>query len=143
MPSLSLTVSRSQLSLPDLVITNAPQANGLHIEGVTEPTFDVVYHRADAEMFANGRPLLGATLDVGTLPVRFVAQAPTYAGVESLKAELGAALWQFYFTVTLTVAGSSRSWVADPSVPVWGDLQAGDVAACIAAASVSIPLNPA
>ena len=143
MQSLSLTISRTQLGKSNLVVTNTPQADGLHISGVTAPTFDVVYHRAEAGMFTNGRRLLGATLDVGTLPVRFVAQSSTHAGVVALQNTLTEALWQFYFTLTLTVAGSSESWAADPSRPVWGDIAAGDVAACVAACSVSIPLNPA
>ena len=140
--ALSLTITRTALSLADLVITNDP-APGIWIESVGAPSFSQRLTYAPPSDYIPGNKLLAKALDASSLPVVLYAKASTSAALATLKASLEAAVNQFAYTVTLTVDGVSQSWAADPTWPNWGDVDDGMAAAKAARALFSIPVNPA
>lgn len=143
--SLKVTFTRDSLSLPDLVIDDNPYAGDYHLgeDGNQYPRFPVVRDYAPDSVFRNGRLLLGWRLDEGTLRLRIYAHGDDAAGVKAARAALDATTLQTEYTVTLEVDGVVEgSWVACPEVGDWGDIESGLVKACMAVATVTIPLHP-
>lgn len=141
----TLTLDRSGLSLEDLVIPGtAPTGAGLFLRsgGLSEPTFDVRTTYAPDSAYVSGSVLLAAVLTASTLPVSVVAQAATSEALAALRAELSAAVFQFAYTVTLTVDGVATAWDAGPCWPAWGELTSPMVDARLSVASLVIPVQP-
>lgn len=140
---LSVTISRALLSLPDLAIGADPHAGAFFLadEGNEEPTFSVRRTYAPESAFVPGRVLLAAVRDSGSMPLRIYAQGESTAGVRAAMDELEDALEQFTYNLTLTVDGVSRTWVADPELPDWGELDSGLVTAYKRVATVAVPLQ--
>lgn len=143
--SASVTIDRSSLGLADLVVTGtAPAGDGFFLAdgGLAEPTFDVRSTYAPDSAYTAGKQLLAAALEASTLPVGVVAQASTTAALAALKAELAQAVWQFAYTVTLTLDGTAQAWDAGPCWPAWGALSSAWVDVHMARANVVIPVQP-
>lgn len=140
---LSVTLSRALLSLPDLVIDGNPHEGPFFLaeEGNEEPSFAVRRTYAPESAFIEGRVLLAAVRDSGSMPLRIYAQGETTAAVRAAMDELEDALEQFYYSLTLTVDGVSRTWMADPELPQWGELDSGLVTAYKRVATVAVPLQ--
>jgi hypothetical protein len=145
--ALALTLERTALSLAPLVITNNPYddvALWLPEDGLSEPDFDMRVTYAPDSAYMPGRFKIAAVLDMTSIPCTIYARGTTTSALQSAKNELAAAVSQWAFDVTLTVDGVAQTWpAAAPSWPKWGDVDSGMVAAHIAKASFSIPLNPA
>jgi hypothetical protein len=137
---LSLTFSRTGT---DLEITNDPNGTSFWIDSTIYPQFTPRTTYAPDSAYVAGSKLLAATLAAASIPVVIYAQAATTAALATLKAELEAAVSQFAYTLTLVVDGTSYSWPADFSWPIWGDVDSGMVGAHIARAALTIPVNPA
>lgn len=140
---LSVTISRSLLSLSDLTIDGNPNEGSLFLaeEGNEEPTFAMRRNYAPESPFIPGRVLLAAVRDSGSMPLRVYAQGNSAVEVRTAMDELEDALEQFTYTLTLTVDGVSRSWAADPEIPQWGELDSGLVTAYMRIATVAVPLQ--
>lgn len=70
-----------------------------------------------------------------------MARGTSEATLGTLKAELEAALWQFTYTITFN-DGVAKSYFADPSIPVWGEINHIHDKLHIAKGVISIPVNP-
>lgn len=144
---LTVTLDRG----PDddaLVIRQTPPPSGqaglwVPSDGVQRPTRGVRRTYAPDSAYFPGRVLLAAVEDASTLPLVIYAGADTSAALEALIDELEAATTQFAYDLTLSIDGQDRTWLADPELPQWGEVDPGMVAAHMARASIVIPLNPA
>lgn len=139
----TLTISRAGLSLPPLVITGAcPPGTGFWLGAeTTRPEFAPRYDYAPDSAWVGGKQLLGVVKEQGALATVIFARATSSAMLESMKLELEDALFQFTYTVTFN-DGGSRSYLADPTIPAWGEIVPGHDKLYVARGSVSIPLNP-
>lgn len=141
---LSLTIGRTSLSLPDLVITNDPTAGAFWLpeEGLEEPdeTWRLSYFPDSREV--HGRALASAVREHSAIPATIYTDATSSVELGQNKAILSAALGQFTYPVTLDLDGAALTYDADPCGPRWGAVDSGMVRAKIARASVSIPIYP-
>lgn len=143
MATLAVTIDRSGLSLANLVIGGArPTANGFMINKIGRPDFVPRYSHAPDLADIDGKQLLAASRDQGTVSFSVVLFGSSAATLAALEAELETALWQFAYQVTVTVDGVARAWNADPSTPSWGEWLHGEADRFISRASVVIPVNP-
>lgn len=143
---ISLTFDRTALALADLVITNNPHGTSLYLpeDGVVRPMFGTRYTRTPVSAYEDGNgDLLAAVREATDLPVIIYAQGADTAALETVKAELEAAVAQWSYDLTLTVDGAARTYSAEILLDVpWGPVDSGLVGAHLAVASFSIPLNP-
>lgn len=144
--NLTVTISRTSLSLGPLVISNYPEPGSpwwLPEDAVGEPGFAFRTTMAPESAYMPGDQPLAAVLDAATLPLAVYAQAVEGATLEQVKAVLSLAVAQFRYAITVDVGGQSRSWVAFPAWPQWGDLDSGMAAQSMARCSITVPINPA
>lgn len=141
----SITITRDALPAPlaDLVITNDP-AGALFLAeaGLGRPSFSFRKEYAPESPWVAGQALLAAVQDASAIPCNIYARGASTAAVEAAMVELEVALSQFIYTVTVEVDGVARSYEAECTAPVWGDVDSGEVAAHLVRASVVIPVNP-
>ena len=141
--NLSLTISRTSLSLADLVIGNDPTTGfWLPEDGLEEPdqTWRLTYMPDHPDV--HGKQLLSAVMEHSAIPATIYTKAADVATLGAQKAALSEALGQFSYTVTLNLDGVTYSYSADPCGPRWGAVDSGMVRARIARASVVIPVYP-
>lgn len=141
---IELSIDRASLSLPPLVITGNPFAGSLHLpeDGATWPAFDTRRTYAPDSAYVGGRTLLAAVREAAEIPLTIYAHATTGALLAAAKAELEAAIAQWSYTLTLTVDSVAHVYAAEVVLGVpWGQIDSGMVAAHLARASFSIPLN--
>lgn len=143
MPTLSLTISRTSLSLGDLVIGTDP-ATGFWLpeEGVSEPEGDYRRSYMPDSRYSHGRELLGASLAPSSLPVTIYTRGASMAALAANKTALRNALGQFDYDVTYSIDGVATTYRAEPVMPNWGELRSGMVRAFLARTAVVIPLHP-
>lgn len=139
----TLTISRSGLSLPDLVITGScPTPNGYWLgQETSRPAFEPRYDYAPDSAWVGGKQLLGVVKEQGVLETTIFARATDATELESMKLALEEALFQFIYTLTFN-DGAARSYFADPSIPQWGEIVPVHDKLHVARGSVSIPVNP-
>lgn len=148
---LQLTISRTSLSLEDLDIGTNPFNPGggathwFHLpeDGLSRPGFTIRRTYAPDSEYIPGRYLLTAVTDASSLPAMIYAHGDTSAHLEAAVAELEQATTQFAYEISLAIDGQSRTWLADPELPVWGAVDTGLVRQHIAIANLVIPINPA
>lgn len=144
MTTFSVTIDRTALTLSPLVITNDPFGTAFHLpsDGIGRGNFAIRKTYAPTSRLIGGQQLLSAVTDLGSLPLRIYAHGSTTAEVASNMAVLNAALSQWAYEITLTVDGVSETWWADPELPTWGPVDSGEVAAHMAIATVTVPIQP-
>jgi hypothetical protein len=144
MISSSLSIDRTGLSLSPLVLANNPAGAYVYPEdGLAQPNFEMRRTYAPDSRYTPGRLLLGAVLDGTTIPLTVTVRGTSAANLLARKAELEAAVAQFAYTVTMTVAGVEvGAWPADPTAPWWGVVDHADAAAFLAVGTLAIPVNP-
>ncbi len=142
MSTLSISIARPVGGA--YVVTNTPTAGRwLPEDGLSTPAFEAVYTRGPESAFVDGDTLLAVRRAASTLPFTVYLQAASASALTAMKAELAAALWQWPCAITVAVAGQSVTYQGWPSVPQWGPVDSGMVAAHIARASCVVPVNPA
>ena len=142
---ISLTIDRTSLSLPPLVITNNPFGTTLHLpeDGLVWPAFGTRRTYAPDSAYVPGKALLAAVRDATEIPVTIYAHGDSGAATDAAKAELEDALAQWSYDLTLTVDSVAHVYRAEIVLGVpWGPVDSGMVRAHLASASFSIPLNP-
>lgn len=141
---LSLTITRAGLSLPDLVISNDPEAGDFWLpeDGLEEPDQNWRLDYMPDHPDVHGRDLLSASREHTDIPVTVYTDAASSAALATNKATLAAALGQFTYTVTLNLDGATSTYSADPCGPRWGAVDSGMVRARLARASFTIPVYP-
>lgn len=141
----SVTVTRTILGLPDLVITNNPQGNDFWLpeDGLEEP--DMVYRLGymPDHPDIHGKELLSAVLEHGAIPLSVYTKAASGADLRTNKNVIIAAFGQFVYNVTVDIDGDSwGTFSADPHYPRWGAVDSGMVRAHLARASLVVPVYP-
>jgi hypothetical protein len=144
---LAITIDRTSLELDPLVIRNARQADdrwSVLDRGFALPTFPVRYSYAPDSDYLEGKELLGAVRDQGTMPAVLMAYGDSIADLFAAKDELEAALLQSTYTVKATLDGVDVGpWDAFPITPSWGDdLDPGLAEQFNATTSLQFLLNP-
>lgn len=142
--NLTLTITRTSLSLPDLVITNNPFGAKFWLpeDGLEEPATEMrLTYYPDAADIA-GKKLRAAVEEHSAIPAIIYTQAADSAALKANKAELRAAVSQFNFDTTLDLDGAADTYSSDPCLPHWGPVDSGMVRGRIARASVLIPVYP-
>ena len=141
----TVTVTRTALSLPDLVITNDPQAGDFWLpeEGLQEPDGDYRITYMPDHPDVHGKEKLSAVLEHDALPLVVYTKSTTGAGVRTNKNVLNAAFGQWSYGITVNVDGDSwGTFSADPHRPRWGAVDSGMVRAHLAKASLVVPIYP-
>lgn len=141
--TVQLTITRTSLSLPDLVITGDPAGDfWVPEDGLEEPDVAYRYTYAPDSVDIHGKVLLQAVKEHTSLSVQVYTQAASAAALHTNKETLAAALDQFTYTTQLLVDGQGYSWACDPTTPRWSAPDSGMVRAHLARASVVIPVYP-
>jgi len=125
-PLLKLTITRDSISLPDLVACNVPTEGGSRFtiadDGLGFPSFPYRYNWAPDSDYQDGKELLGAVRDQGTLPAVLHATGTDIADLLDARLELEEAVAQVTYTVAISLHGSDLGpWDAFPIAPSWGD----------------------
>lgn len=138
-----LTLTRDLVagSPSDLVIANDP-TDDYWISELTEPDFDNRETFADLSAHVAGDLLTQSVKAAGVLATTIYTQASTAAGLKANKRALEDAVAQFRLTVTLDLVGAADSYAARRGRLSWGDSDSGMVAALLARAVVTIPVQP-
>jgi len=140
----SVTIDRTALSLPDLVIDGDPFGVDFHLpeDGIGRANFALrKTYAPDSELFG-GKQLLSFVRDLGSVSLRIYAHGTSTADLEANRAALDAAFSQWAYELTLTVDGVAQTFWADPELPTWEPLDSGMAGAFMAVASVVVPLQP-
>lgn len=140
MSTISLTISRVALSLPDLVISN-DHTSELWIDEISPPGFSFRYNYAPDSDHIPGSTLLSAVLEASQIPLALYVRSASASAKATKMAALEAAVSQFSYSATLTLDGIAQAFSADPTWPVWS-WDSGMASAFMARASVVIPVNP-
>lgn len=142
---IELSIDRASLSLAPLVITNNPNGTALYLpeDGLVWPAFGTRYTYAPDSAYEAGRSLLAAVREAAELPLSVYVHAATGAALEAAKSEFAAAVAQWSYALRLTVDSVVHTYRAEVVLDVpWGAVDSGMVAARLARATFSIPLNP-
>lgn len=144
MTAISVAFDRTTLSLSTLTVTNTPGGTyWIPSEGTEWPKFARRKTRAPASPYLSGPGvLLAKVADGGTLPLTVYASGATTAALETAKDALQAAVDQWSYTLTLTIDGTARAFIAECSDEeiTWGEINPGMVRAKIARGSLVVPL---
>jgi len=145
-PVWSVTVTRTELTQAELVITNDPNnGTGIHIAegGIIEPEFPMRAAYAPESHYMSGKLPLAASVDAGGLGLVLELHAASAAALTAVKGVLIAALGQWRFAISTSIAGQVTSYESIcPVVASFGTVDSGMVRAHMARCSVTIPVNP-
>lgn len=128
---ISLTIDRTGLSLPALVIDADPFTGAFHIpeDGLRWPRLSMRKVYAPESEFIAGRVKLAQVPGVADYEVSLYAHGDTTAAVFAAQDALEAAATQFEFDLTVTIDGQSRTYRAEGDFPDWGEVDSGQVRA--------------
>lgn len=145
MVAMSVSFNRTSLTLSALAISNTPGGDfWLPEAGIEWPRFGRRKEHAPPSRYLSGRTLLARVSDVGTLPLSIYAKGTSAGDLAALKAELQAAVDQWTYDITLTVAGAAATYTAecvDDDI-AWGEIDSGMVRARIIRGTFAVPLYP-
>lgn len=145
MTTAQVTISRTSLSLSDLVITGTGTGPySLTAAGLGRPGRTVRATFADASAHSEGQLMTQAVRDITSLPVEVIVQGSSSADLASLLDALDSALFQFRYTTTVTIDGADVTW---PSLPTSFDIVGGSVlysrrSEFLEVVSFTIPVQP-
>lgn len=144
--TLLVSISRSGLSLPPLLIVGDPIASSAQffvpVDGISTPDLSWRLTYAPDSAWIPSKQLMSAVLESSSLPMTVVVRGESAAHLATLKAELAAAVSQFTYTTTVTVDGQAQAWSCDPTYPQWGALSSGWSEKFMARAALVIPVSP-
>ena len=125
MTSEQVAISRSSLSLADLVITgDGSGPYSLTDTGLARPGRTVRATFADVSPHVEGQLMTQAVRDITSLPLEVIVSGSSSADLVGLLDALDAALFQFRYTTTVTSDGTDVTW---PSLPTSFDIVGGSV----------------
>lgn len=141
--STTVTIDRSTLSLPDLVIGTNPASSDIYLpeDGLNRIDFDYRRTYADGSSYAP-RALVAAILEPTNLQLVVYCHAATSAALATVEGTLTTALSQWAYDVTVTIDGVSQTVTGEPTRPAFGAVESGMVKAFLSRATLSIPVNP-
>lgn len=113
-PTLTITISRTSLSLSPLVLSGTYDSNALGVTNYQPPAEVPRYGWAPDSADVNGSELISVALEQANLSFDVVTDQATTATVsQSLRDQVRAAVGQFSFTVTTQVDGApAEVWSA-------------------------------
>jgi hypothetical protein len=133
------------VTLGDLVIHDHPNLGDywLDEEGITWPGFPVRRRLAPESEELDGDLLLGFARGSGQMSLTVYTHGSTLAEVRANMLALEAATYQYEFEVTISLTGmADEVYQAMPALPLWGDMDSGEVRALMVDGQLVIPLNP-
>lgn len=115
MTSASVTIEVSGGT--DITIgDDGTSAYTLTVGGLGKPIITPRYTYAPESPDVDGKVLLQAARDLSALPLEVLVTGTSASDLDDKIAALDAALWQFSYTVTVTVAGVATVYRAQPTV---------------------------
>lgn len=114
-PTLVITIDRTSLELPPLVLSGAPGSE-LGITDYTEPAEQTRVEYAPQSRIVHGATSIGAALQQTILPFSFLTLVDTETESRALVAQVRAAVAQTpTFQVTVSVSDApDETWTCDP-----------------------------
>lgn len=143
----TLTITRSSLSLADLVITNSVPGPSTDFSipegGLAFPDFDVrIAYHPDADD-VSGSVLQSYALGVGSCPLTLEVHGTTIADLQVNRRALEAAFYQPEGEfLTIGLGTEEETYPMFPSWPKWGAVNSGALVSRIATATLAVPVNP-
>lgn len=146
MTTLTISIDRTSLTLPALVMLGHPDASlALGVTDYTEPAMQPRINYAPTSGYVHGEQALGWAWQETMLNFSVSTfNQPSENASRTLVAELRTAITQFSYTVTVTVDGAAaESWTCRPGslVPA-GSRSLADVTHHRPVWAVSIPCHP-
>ena len=144
MVDLTVSIDRTSLSLPPLVLSNDP--TGVYVipeDALVEPEFDERASFADDSPHVAGSLLTQSVLGLGSWacsPLNVHGADP--ADLKANKRALEAALRQFRFEATITIVGAPDTYSCIRGKVSWGTVDSGVTRANMARASITVPCQP-
>jgi hypothetical protein len=145
MSTASVTIDRTSLSLPDLVISDDGATYRLTEDGVGYVVQSVRVTTAPDSADVDGSEIIGFAREATSLSLEFHVIGASSAAVAASVAALEAAFYRLEYDVTRTVDGVSTTWSGGPCAlrPKRGAVDSGVVAAHFDTFAVTIPFpNP-
>jgi hypothetical protein len=137
---MSLTVT-----IGDLVIHDHPNKGAYWIpeDGITWPGFPVRRQLAPESEELDGDLVMGFTRGSGQMGLTVYTHGSTLSDVRANMLALEAETYKLDYTVTISLTGlADEVYDAMPTLPLWGDMEAGEVEALMIDGQLVIPLNP-
>jgi hypothetical protein len=139
MATLSVTLSRTALTLPDLDISIGLYR--VEEDGIDEP--DRIWQKEYARSTRfHGAELTGASLEQSSLPISGFVLGSTAVELKNAVTALEEALGQWTFETTVTLDGLADVWQCDPADLRTGPIRHGEQAALLRKFAVTIPVYP-
>lgn len=140
-----ISIDRTGLSLSPLVVGlySLSATYFLPADGLYRADFTMRRTYSPDSAYLPGKQLLAAVPDAGTLPLVVYVQADTTAHLQTAMDALTAATTQWSYSITETIDGVAKTYLADPEFPQWGQVDHGMSQAFMARGAVQIPVNPA
>lgn len=145
MSTFTITMTRTELSLADLVLSGADDANPVGVTNYQEPARIARIRYAPSSDLIEGDVALSGTYHQTDLGFDVVTDlAASEAASRTLLAEVRAAIGQFSFTTTVVVDGApSEAWACDMgSMSPEGPRSFADLENHDPVWSVAIPVHP-
>ena len=138
-----VSIDRTSLSLSALVIGSAYNATGIWLDpdGLIRPAKTWSRNYATARDW-NGAVQTDARLEQSAYALTVYLSGSSTANVETLYTTLETALYQFTFTMTVTVDGTARVWTADCADVTPAPYTFGMVGNFLQLVAVTIPVYP-
>ncbi|HWU23093.1 MAG TPA: hypothetical protein VN088_16265 [Nocardioides sp.] len=139
----SVTIDRSALSLPSLIIGGTQTSQGIYLasDGLTAVSRTFSRLIAQSPDF-HGGVAYSATLEPSALPMHVYAASSTTAGVKALLDSLTQAVQaQWSYDVTVAVDGTTQTWSCSPGDVTPDPWTAPFVDAHVLGISLSLPID--
>lgn len=142
--SLTITISRTALSLPDLVFSGTDDANVLGIASYQQPALQPRFAMMPDSADVHGDEPFAWAYQQAVLGFDwFRAAGSTETEVQASRIEVATALAQFSFLVTTQVSGApAEAWSARPGAQVPSARTYSDLTYANPVFAVSIPVYP-
>jgi hypothetical protein len=143
-PTLTITISRTSLSLSPLVFSAALDVNPLGIVGYQPPALQWRLGRMPDSADVHGSETISASYQQSILGWDWVREdGSTETQVQASRKEVEAALGQFSYTITTQISGApAEVWSADPGDQVSSARSYEDLANANPVFAVTVPVYP-
>lgn len=139
----SVTIARTALSLPDLVINDTSSTYRLTPDGLGEPGMTWRLTAMPDSADTHGTEYIAGALEQTSLPLKVLVMGADAAAVRTARNALTAALSQWDYTIAVVVDGQSATWSCAPGSWSLADgVQYAMVAAQLEVMTISVPVYP-
>lgn len=141
----TVSISRTALALTALVIADdGAEPYSLTATGLGRPEITPRNTYAPDSRYINGSELVAVTREQSALPLEVLVQADSAVTLHNAIAALDDAIWQFTYTVTITVGGVAQVWTCSPGVlnTVSGTVDHGHADQHMAVVALALPCHP-